>query len=53
MGWIPKHLKEKYEGDCLKCGGILMLQYDGYGQLYVMCTTHGCTCELLNLPVAQ
>ena len=66
MGWIPKHLKEKYERQCGQylpdgraytrrsdCNGRLMLQYDNYGELHILCTTPGCVCEPLNLPVAQ
>ena len=45
MGWIPKHLKSRHKKRCDKCSGKLMLQYDGYGQLYILCTTAGCVCE--------
>lgn len=50
MGWIPKVLKEKYEKKCELCGGKLLLQYDNYGVLYIICTTDGCVREPLGKP---
>lgn len=54
MGWVPEHLKKKYEGGCDKCGkGKLILQYNGYGELFIICTTINCICKPLDPPVAQ
>lgn len=52
MGWIPKRFKKMYKERCNKCSGKLMLQYNGYGQLYILCTTDGCVCEPVN-PTAR